>query len=446
MRRTDKVVWGEGMFLTPHLFQQEARYNEARLQLGLSWLGSFGWGLTELEIDREALTNGTFTVVRCRGLMPDGLPVQIPDGDEPPGSRALKGVFAPTADRLDAYLAIPVTHPDAVDVRIADGAGGRPLRYRMELARVPDETAEGNEREVPVARKMFKTLFAGESLDDTSSVKIAELVRTPAGAFALDEAYVPPSLTVSASARLMMIQRRLLELLAAKSNGLSGQRRHVSDFGVSDVANFWLLHTVNSAIPILAHFATASDRHPEQLYTVLVRLAGELTTFALQTDVRDLPRYAHDKLGETFGELESKIMFLLETVIPTRYVMIPLERTPELLHVGRVQDDRLFKTAQFYLGANAQVSGNRLIDEIPAKAKISAPDQINDLIGRAVSGVTLTHEPVPPGAIPVKTGFKYFHLGAQGRGWDAIARARGLAIYLPDEFPDVKLELVAVKE
>ena len=63
-----------------------------------------------------------------------------------------------------------------------------------------------------------------------------------------------------------------------------------------------------------------------------------------------------------------------------------------------------------------------------------------------MSGVTLTHEPVPPGAIPVKTGFKYFHLGAQGRWWDAIARARGLAIYLPDEFPDVKLELVAVKE
>jgi type VI secretion system protein ImpJ len=68
------------------------------------------------------------------------------------------------------------------------------------------------------------------------------------------------------------------------------------------------------------------------------------------------------------------------------------------------------------------------------------------LIGRAVPGISLSHEPIPPSAIPVKAGFKYFHLHTQGRWWDVICKARRLALYLPDEFPDLKTELVAIKE
>jgi len=133
-------------------------------------------------------------------------------------------------------------------------------------------------------------------------------------------------------------------------------------------------------------------------------------------------------------------------VIPVRYVYIPLEKMPELLHVGRIADERLLKAARFYLGANAQVPAGRLIDEVPAKAKIASPDTIQSLIGRAVRGVELTYEPVPPSAIPVKTGYKYYHLSSQGRWWETIVRSKGLAIFVPDEFPDLKLELIALKE
>ena len=446
MKRVGKVVWSEGMFLTPHLLQQQDHYYESLLNSRLKPLGSFCWGLAELELDREVLANGQVTIIRCNGILPDGLPIQIPDADVPPETRSIKAHFVPTADRLDVYLAIPVDRAGSVNYRMAGGVGGRPLRYQAELVHVSDETSEGNELEIPIARKNFKILFTGESLDDSTWIKIAEVARTPSGSFVLEDSYVPPCIALSASARLMAILHRLLELLSARGNALSQQRRHVSDFGASDIANFWLLHTINSSIPSLSHFFKAPDRHPEQLYTVLAQLAGELSTFALQVDPRDLPLYDHTNLGQTFGEIEKKIAFLLETVIPTRYVLIPLDKTPELLHIGRIHDERLLKTARFYLGANAQVPAGRLIEEIPAKAKITSPDQINSLIGRAVRGVELTHEPVPPSAIPVKTGFKYFQLSTQGRSWDAIGTAKGLAIYLPDEFRDLRLELVALKD
>jgi len=444
MRRIRKVVWSEGMFLTPHLFQQADDYHESLLGLRVGALSPFPWGLTELTIDREGLANGQVTVLRCGGIMPDGLAIQIPEGDAAPETRTIKPHFSPTVDRVDIYLAIPAARPEGVNVRTAPG-GGRPVRYQAEVVRVPDEAGEANEGEVPLCRKNFRLIFSGESLDDTAWIKIGAATRTASGSFELDEAYVAPAVTLSASGKLTAILRALLELLAAKGTALSQQRRHIADFGASDMGNFWLLHTVNSSIPLLSHFANTPGRHPEQLYAALAQLAGQLSTFALEADPRELPAYDHLDLGHTFAELERKIRFLLETVIPTRYVVIPLERTRDFLHIGRIEDERLLKTAQFYLGAHAQVAAGRLIGEIPAKAKISSPDQINDLIGRAVPGVELVHEPVPPTAIPAKTGFKYFHLSAHGRSWEAIGRARALALYLPDEFPEMKLELVAVK-
>jgi type VI secretion system protein ImpJ len=439
-----KVVWGEGMFLTPHLFQQTDRYHENVLDFRLRALTQFGWGVTELELDEEAVTNGQVTVRRCAGVLPDGLVFQVPDTDRGPSSRSIKAHFSPSIDRVSVYLAIPLVR-EGTNVRLDGDSGGPPTRYQTEMVRVPDETAEDNEGEIPFARKNFRLLFSGEALDDTVSVKLAEVTRTDSGAFKLAEGYVPPSLTVGASPRLGALLREVLELLAARSATLASQRRHVADFAQSDMATFWLLHTVNSWIPLLMHLAAAPEHHPERAYVPFAQLVGQLSTFTLDSDPRDVPPYDHERLGEVFSELVRRIRVLLDTVIPIRYVIIPLVRTRDLLHVGRVEDERLLQTAHFYLGADAKMAAGRIVEELPAKAKISSPDHVSELIGRAVPGVELLHEPVPPAAIPVRPGFKYFQLSRQGRSWEAIGRAKALALYLPDEFPELRLELVAVK-
>jgi type VI secretion system protein ImpJ len=446
MSRSDKVVWSEGMFLTPQLFQQADRYHETLLQYALAAGRPFPWGLTALEVDEERLVNGDFALVRAGGIMPDGLAIRIPDNDPLPPSRSVKDHFSATADALSVYLSIPVVRPQTVNVLLdRNNVIPRPVRYRAELVRAFDDTTEGGELEIPLARKNFAILFSDESFDDTVRVKIAEVRRTRTGTFLLDETYVPPALTVSSSSALVGLTRRLLEIVSAKNQALSAQRRHLADFGSSDMANFWLLHTVNSSIPALAHCFDSPERHPEELYLTLVRFAAELSTFALDGDARQLPRYDHLDLRETFSGLERRIRVLLDTILPTRYVIIPLEQIAQATHVGTIADERLLK-ARFYLAVNAQVPVSRLTEEIPAKSKISSREQIGSLIGRAVPGVELTHEPVPPSAIPVRSGFKYFQLGTEGRWWEGVATTHGIAIYIPEEFPELRLELIAVRD
>ncbi len=50
----------------------------------------------------------------------------------------------------------------------------------------------------------------------------------------------------------------------------------------------------------------------------------------------------------------------------------------------------------------------------------------------------------PPASVPVKLDFMYFALRRAGPAWEAIARARNLAVYVPDDLPDARFELVIV--
>ena len=97
-------------------------------------------------------------------------------------------------------------------------------------------------------------------------MKIARVTRTDSGILQLDPVFVPPLLDIAANDYLMSILRRLLEILIAKSATLSGMRRQKSqglaDFSASDVANFWLLYTVNTFLPQMRHLFEVRRGHP----------------------------------------------------------------------------------------------------------------------------------------------------------------------------------------
>ena len=92
--------------------------------------------------------------------------------------------------------------------------------------------------------------------------------------------------------------------------------KSLTEFSTRDVANFWLLHTVNSALAPLRHFYLTKRGHPEELYTEMARLGGALCTFALDSHPRMIPPYDHSNLDRTFDLLDTHIRTHLETMVP----------------------------------------------------------------------------------------------------------------------------------
>ena len=108
---------------------------------------------------------------------------------------------------------------------------------------------------------------------------------------------------------------------SAKSSDLAGSRRQknqsLADFTSADIPRFWLLYTVNAAMPVFRHLFETRKGHPEALYSAMLSLAGSLSTFSLKVHPRDLPPYDHDDLGACFTNLDEKLRLLLDTVVPS---------------------------------------------------------------------------------------------------------------------------------
>jgi len=262
---------------------------------------------------------------------------------------------------------------------------------------------------------------------------------------------VPPCLRISASPRLMGHLRKVLEILATKSTEFSRQRRDrgagLAAFSTSEAASFWLLHTVNGAIPALQHAFATGHAHPEAVYLELARLAGLLFTFATEGHPKDLPPYQHEDLAPTFARMEEKLRALLDTIIPTKCTNIPLTQTRETLFTANIADDRVLQPeGTLYVAVMANVPAEKVVREAPLKFKISSPDRVEQLITAALRGISVRHLPAPPPEVPVQPGRNYFQVDKVGEHWESVRGSRSMAFYLPPEFQGLKLELMAVKD
>jgi type VI secretion system protein ImpJ len=445
MRQMQPVLWSKGVLLTPQHLQTQDRFLEDLVQFQISALSFCAWGFSRLEVDRVALAGGAFALSAAAGVFPDGLLFDMPRGDPSPPPHPLEGCWERDQESLDVYLAIPEYRPGGYNV-----SAGKDLaaRYQPAIVLRRDENTGLAEKPIQVARKNFRLLVGGESLEGSVTLRVARVLRTPAGEYQLDTKFVPPLVDISASDYLLGMTRRLVEILAARSSTLAGTRRQknqsLADFSITDVANFWLLYTVNTHFPVLRHLYETRRGHPAQLYEAMLALAGALSTFSQTVAPRALPTYAHDDLSRCFTALDVRLRELLETVVPSNCVSLPLHATQPLIYATAIEQERYLSSPQLYLAVRAEGGPAHIIQNAPRLIKLTSVDRAELLIRRALPGLTLTHVPSPPAAVPVKLDYHYFLLNKGGSEWDAIVQQRNVAAYVPSDLSDPQLELVVV--
>ena len=444
MRQLQPVIWMKGTFLSPQNLQTQDRFIENLLRFQMDALSFRPWGFQQYRIDREELTAGNFALASAAGIFPDGLLFDIPNSDSPPPKKPLLEAFDADQQTCDVYLAIP--HQKLPGVNVSLETGNVDTRYKAEAAMLRDENTGLSEKPVMVARKNFRLLVEGESRQGFSSIRVARVRKTPAQTLQLDPAFIPPLLDIRASERLNEIARRLVEILAAKSGTLSGTRRQknlsLADFGAADIASFWLLYTVNSHFPMIQHIFETRRGHPSELYEAMLSLAGSLSTFSLKIHPRDLLPYEHDDLATCFNDLDEKVRTLLETVVPSNFVSLPLKLIQPSIYGTALDQDKYLRNTRMYLAIAAEMGEAELIGKTPILTKVCSANHIEHLVHHALPGVPLTHVSKPPSAIPVKLNYQYFSLNQSGAAWEAIQRARNLAVYSPGDFPNPNLELI----
>jgi type VI secretion system protein ImpJ len=299
-----------------------------------------------------------------------------------------------------------------------------------------------------VLRKSVRLLPERAPRSHLISLPLLKLRRTSTGGFELDGRFMPPSLHIQACPAMFLHLRRLLDALQAKVDALYGMHRQPSqniiEFRSGDVASFWLLHTASTAFAGLTHLMRHPAMHPERLFEKLLELAGALMTFSKTYTLADLPAYDHLHPGPAFSRLDQIVRELLETVISTRYFALPLQETRPSFHQGRLDSEQLSANTQLILGVSAAMPPSELVDIVPSRIKVGAPDDVDKLVLSAMPGVKLSHVPQVPAAVPVRPGHCYFSLESRGPLYERMLQAQSITLYVPAGIQDLRLELIAV--
>lgn len=445
---SDKVIWLEGMVLSPQHLQQSDLLADASIHARLQFLSPFYYGLASLEVERDSLDNGFLSVRDCSGIFPDGTHFSAPRTDPLPDQRQFESFFPASRETLGVHLAVPAYA--AGNANLAFGAEGKPARFQGQPREITDGNSGGNPKELVFGRLNLRLLFDGESATGFQTLKIAELVRDAQGRVLPSDQFYPTAVRIAAAHGLTGQLKRLMESCIQKSNYLMGQRAQkstgIAQFNAEALTNYLLLSAINGSLPEIIHFHNHPFAHPEALFRRLISFAGSLVSFGQDAKATDMPKYVHGDLQACFRPLFQLLETLLGVTVPTGYRVFPLTKTSPIQYSANMRDADFNTLKQFYLGVSAQASEVEIITTVQRKAKLAPVGRLEMMVNAALPGVPLVPEAAAPSAIPAKAGFKYFRLQQGGELWDQVMQTKALAIHMPSDLPSTKLELVATTE
>ncbi|MCH8503522.1 MAG: type VI secretion system baseplate subunit TssK [Ectothiorhodospiraceae bacterium] len=444
MSRRSRVLWSEGLFLEPQHLQQHDRFVEGYVAGRLAAYGAHAWGFRQLDIDNDLLAVGKLGLQGAQGVFSDGTPFDMP-GDDPLPEPL--DVDSGVRDQL-VHLALPLARDGAVEVGRRESVPGL-YRYRADDLEVRDRVLDSSASTVvEVGRLNARLALADETLDEYACIPLARIVEVRSdGQVVLDDAFVPAVLRCRASQRLQAYLNELCGLLQQRADMLAGRVTASGQGGAGEIADFLMLQIVNRHIPVASHLAASTHVHPEDLYRFAIGLAGELAT--LTSDSRQVPElepYRHTALQQSFESVFDALRAAFRAVRESPAVQLPLEKTgAHGVRVARIQDRALLDTASFVLSVGAAISTEDLRSYFPAQAKLGPVEKIAELVNNNLPGIKLVPMPSAPRQIPQLASRVYFELARGSPPWKALAASGGLALHVAGDYPELKIDLWAVR-
>jgi len=443
MSENNRIIWSEGLFLRPQHFQQQERHLETWIEGRTAALRTHSWGFMELEIERDLLAIGKLGLRRARGVFPDGTPFAMPDNEPLP---APLEIGTQIRDQV-IHLALPLRKSGSLQSRRV-GNGSELTRYRTRDREARDITTESAvTTELEVAALNTLLLAQSEPSEDFARIPMAHVVECRAdGQVVLDDRFVPTVLRCGTAGRLATFLMELQGLLHQRAEALAARAVASGRGGASEIADFLMLQIVNRYEPVVTHLASNPGLHPEDLYRLTLEITGELSTLtSASRRPPQFPVYRHDSLRASFEPVINALRGCLSVVMEQNAIPIPLAHKKFGISVGSVADQSLFDTAAFVLAARADVPAEDLRRRFPAQVKIGSVEKIRDLVNLQLPGIGLQPMAVAPRQIPYHAGFAYFELDRSHELWRVLKGSGGIAIHQSGDFPNLALELWAIR-
>jgi type VI secretion system protein ImpJ len=367
-----KILWSEGMTLVPQHFQLQDIYHESRLRRLAAAFDPHFWGVQSVQWSFDGLAHDRLIPVAMSVVFPDGEVYDAPGTDLLPEPVDLSCLPA-DVQTFTFHLALPIIRPHGGNTE----QSGR--FARCDVAAL-DLFSEALEAEVPLLKKRTTLISHLVPRDSHTTIPVVQIHRLPNGGFEVDPSFIAPSIAIGASPALQLMLDGLISALIAKIESLQRMHRKTStdvyEVSAADISSWWMLNIVNTAHALLRHSAQSPGHHPESLYEKLLYLAGGLMTFSDRYKATDVPAYRHDALSEVFAKMDKLLRDLVDTVIATKYFLIPLvaDENRPAIHRAKLDPAKLTQETQLCLAINADMPALELVAVVPIRLKLGAPE------------------------------------------------------------------------
>lgn len=444
MSLDSKVVWSEGMFLNPQHFQQQERYFERFVDGKCSAFGSYGWGVHEFEVDQQLLTLGKVSVIKGKGVFPDGTPFSFPDIDEAPP------VFEVPENTHNSivYLCVPVKRPGAIDVIADENTQGLARYYSTEQETRDVASESGDNISMDVGKLRYRLMLESDDLSGYACVGLIRIAESRDDKnVLLDDNYIATCLDCKKSPKLTSYIKEMIGLLHHRGEAIAGRLADTNRGGTAEIADYMMLQLINRIEPMSNHLANMNGLHPVDLFAESVQMVGELSTFvAKDKRTPSFPNYLHDDLQASFTPVIAAFRNSLSMVYEQTAVALQLVDKKYGIRVAEISDRSLIGSAMFVISARADVPEDALRAHLPAQIKIGPVERIRQLVNAAMPGIAMKPLPVAPRQIPFHSGFTYFQLDPQSDFWNELQHSGGFALHVGGDFPGLELEFWAIRQ
>ena len=433
------VHWHEGLFLLPHHLQrlQRSVYEEAASNRRL--LRSYPAGVVEMQLSPDELANFRLRFERLVVILSSGLVVEFPENADLPAFD-LKPVFATAGTTFDLQLAVPLWQSKRANAfAVGEVADARAkLLFKPVEATVMDENTGENAKPVLLRRINARIVGPGDDCSDLEVLPLLRLVRATGEALGspkIDPEYVPPCIFLAGSPVLYQLVRDLVAQIQASRQELVVQSTrggiNLETLRGAQFEQLMRLRSLNRFSARLGALLAAPGVAPFDWYLELRDLHAELSSLHPDRDETDLPDYDHEKLFPVFEKLDQKIRGHLRGVVAASYNKLGFAKEPGMQ--GAVLTDEHFTTPiEYFLAVKSKLDPRevaRIVEDI---------DQFKfmprSMATRAVRGVVLKEERIPPLQLPAQNGLTYFRVNRteSARAWAQLQAEKSAILRWPD--------------
>lgn len=444
MSLDNKVIWSEGMFLNPQHFQQQDRYFEQYVSSRVSVLSSYSWGIQDVEIDQQLLALGKFSLVRGKGVLPDGTPFNFPNIDDIPD---ILEIPVNTLNTV-VYLAIPLKRAGAVEVQPQDSQRGLARYYPSDVSVRNIVNDDGESQNLEVGKLRLRLMLETDDISGYAVIGIMKISESREDKnILLDDSYFPTTVDCKAVPKLNGFLLELSGLLRQRAEAIAGRLADVKRGGTAEIADYMMLQLMNRLEPLTCHLGQINGLHPVDLYRELVQMAGEIATFAMpEKRPPKFPEYLHDNLQATFSPVILSLRNCLSMVYEQSAIAIALIEKKFGIRVAAITDRSLLSSASFILAVRADIPEETIRVRLPAQIKLGPVERISQLVNAAMPGIPLKPLPVAPRQIPFRSNTVYFELEKKNAFWNDLSNSGGFALHVGGDFPGIEFEFWAIRQ